>query len=68
VIWFLLVGALVLICVMGRAARRLQGGPSYNGVTVDHYDHDYDAIQRKRIAEGDPYRGGADEPGQTRDS
>ncbi len=62
---WLIGGLIVLICVLSYCARRMQGGPSYDGVTVDHYDDDYDAIQRKRIAEGDPYRGGADVPPPT---
>lgn len=62
-VWVVIIVALVLIVPMGLRARKLQGGPSYDGVTVHHRDEDYDAIQRQRIAEGDPYRGGAGETG-----
>jgi hypothetical protein len=62
VIW-VLGGLIVLICALSYWARRMQGGPSYDGLTVDHYDEDYDAIQEKREREHDPYRGGADEGG-----
>ena len=58
-VWLIVV-ALVLICVMGIAARRLQGGPSYDGVTVHHWDEDSDAahfrrVRVRRLQGEDPY-------------
>jgi hypothetical protein len=48
---------LVLLCVLGYTGRRMQGGRSYDGLTVGSIDHEYEKVQRKRIEEHDPYRG-----------
>jgi hypothetical protein len=56
--WIVLIVLLALICLLSYAARRMQGGRSYDGLTVGSVDHEYDKIQQKRIEEHDPYRGG----------
>lgn len=56
--WVIGIALIALICLMSYAARRMQGGRSYDGLTVGSIDHEYDKIQGKRIEEGDPYRGG----------
>lgn len=54
-----LVGVVLLVplCLMGYAARRMQGGRSYDGLTVGSIDDEYEKVQRKRIEQRDPYRG-----------